>query len=477
MAGCLEGGGRLSVQLVEETAPGIFAQLRTRGGRVLSTVPAVDEERPAARHLGRPILAANIEGLARLRKPPSPAGTVSDDCRDAFGGSSETASKVADAASSGGKPAGEASSLFVTTPAGRPGSPGYRLRVALLSNDEVLVLGVPLGDTGATLARLLAIELAVSGAALALALGLGFLLVRLGTKPLLEVEQTAEAIMEGDLAARVPERFGAKSEMGRLTRVMNRMLGRISAEFSQRDQVESALRRSEGRMRRFLADASHELRTPVAAVSAYAELFGRAAASRPGDLARILDGIQNETARMSRLVADLMLLANLDEGHPLEQHAVELVAVCAEAVHTARAVGSQWPVSLRASEPVEVVGDEARLRQVVDNLLSNVRAHTPAGTESTLSVYQEGAAAIVELADQGPGLSEEGQDRVFERFFREEVSRTRESGGAGLGLAIVQAVVRAHGGSVAVSDTPGGGATFAVRLPLSTTDAGTTPAS
>jgi two-component system OmpR family sensor kinase len=169
---------------------------------------------------------------------------------------------------------------------------------------------------------------------------------------------------------------------------------------------------------------------------------------------------------MSQLVADLMLLANLDEGRPLDQHPVELVALCADSVHAAEAVGAQWPIELVAIEPVEVSGDEARLRQVVDNLLSNIRAHTPPGTNGSVVVRRDGTDAVIEVADHGPGLGAEGQRRVFERFFREDTSRARDSGGAGLGLAIVQAIVRAHHGTVDVRVTPGGGTTFVVRLPV-----------
>lgn len=462
IAPCLGAGGRLTVSLVEESAPGVFAEVRTRGGRVLGTVPAVDEQQVGSR-LARPVLADRPAGLDSLSRPARRSGPTSDDCSTA-GALSElsgaSASEVRGAAQTSKREA-----IYLTTRAASRSRPSYRVRLSLLADGKVLVLGLPVTETGDTRERLLAIELGVSGAALLLALGLGVLLVRLGTRPLVEVEQTAEAIMEGDLSARVPERFGPATEMGRLTRVLNSMLGRLSADFEHRDEVEESLRRSEARMRQFLADASHELRTPLSAISAYAELYSRGANRRPEDLSRILEGIRRESGRMADLVADLMLLANLDEGRPLEHRPVELVSVCADAVHVAEATGPSWPVAFTATEPVEVLGDETRLRQVVDNLLSNVRAHTPPGTRSTLRVFREDGEAVVELADHGLGLGE-ARRRVFERFFRGDASRTRESGGAGLGLAIVQAIVHAHGGSVDVLETEGGGATFRVRLPL-----------
>jgi len=466
---CLNQGGHLTVSLVEESVPGIFAEVRTPAGHVIASVPATDEDRQLDANLDRPALPARIPGLAGMRPSSRPAGPVSDACADTLGNEPPPQVTTTSGAAVSTPESPEASHLgegtYFTTPATRPDEPAYRVRASLLANGDVLILGSPLTATGDTLSRLLLIELGVSGAALLLALALGVLLVGIGLRPLVEVEQTAELIMDGDLEARVPDRFRARTEMGRLTRVLNRMLGRISDEFQERDRTERALRRSESRMRQFLADASHELRTPIAAVSAYSELFSRGADSRPEDLTRILSGIQNETARMSRLVADLMLLTNLDEGWPLQHRPVELVALCADAVHAAEAVGSDWPVDLIATEPVEVSGDEARLRQVVDNLLSNVRSHTPAGTGCTLRLYRDATDAVIEVADHGPGLGPEGLERVFERFFREDTSRARASGGAGLGLAIVKAIVEAHGGSVVALATPGGGATFRIRLP------------
>ncbi|MHB1988866.1 MAG: sensor histidine kinase [Acidimicrobiales bacterium] len=479
---CLEQGGRLTVPLVEESAPGIFAEVRTASGRVVASVPATDEDSRLGLHLEDPLLSTRIVRLTFALRATHASGPMSDDCRDtitpavlpgpgvlrrppeAVGGKATTNPALPGSFQpTSGLQHGAA--LYFTTAAQLPDQPQYRVRTSRLVNGDALILGVPLTETGNSLSRLVYIELGVSGMALVVALFLGFILVRVGVRPLVEVEQTAELIMEGDLGARVPERFRASTEMGRLTRVLNLMLGRLSEDFEERDRTAKLLTSSEARMRQFLADASHELRTPISAVSAYAELFSRGADSRPADLERILHGIQTETARMSRLVADLLLLSNLDEGRPLELRPVELVALSAEAVYAAAAVGAEWRVLLSATEPVEVMGDEVRLRQVLDNLLANIRAHTPPGTAGSVRVRQEGSEAVIEVADSGPGLGAEGRRRVFERFFREDTSRARASGGAGLGLAIVQAIVRAHRGSVEVSRTPGGGATFAVRLP------------
>jgi two-component system OmpR family sensor kinase len=340
----------------------------------------------------------------------------------------------------------------------------------VLRDGEQLILAVPLDDTRATLRRLFNIELAVTATALLVAVALGWWLVRVGLRPLADVETTAGAIAEGDFDRRVPGE-DATTEVGRLARALNTMLERIQAAFQERDATEAELRRSEARLRRFVADASHELRTPVAAVAAYAELFERGASDRPVDLARVMSGIRVETSRMGELVDDLLLLARLDEGRPLAQEPVELVAVAAQAVDAAVAVGPRWPVRLEADRPVEVLGDAARLRQVLDNLLGNVRAHTPEGTSAVVRVTQDTDGARVQVSDDGPGMTFDEAAHVFERFYRVDQSRSRQHGGAGLGLAIVAAIIQAHGGEVTATSEPGAGATFVVRLPLARREA------
>jgi len=214
-----------------------------------------------------------------------------------------------------------------------------------------------------------------------------------------------------------------------------------------------------------VGDASHELRTPIAAISAYAELFGRGASEQKEDLERLMVGIQSETGRMEHLVADLLLLARLDEGRPMEMRPVDVVSLCAEAVQTSTTVGPAWPVTFTAPRPIEVIGDATSLRQVIDNLLGNVRSHTPEGTTTQVSVEPDGDAVTVVVADDGPGMTPDQVTHVFERFYRSDPSRSRLHGGAGLGLSIVSAIVAAHGGTVAAASAAGQGTTFTIRLP------------
>jgi two-component system OmpR family sensor kinase len=345
------------------------------------------------------------------------------------------------------------------------GGPEFRVRACVLQNGYQLVVAVPLSGTYGTLHHLLLIELAVTGGALGLAGAIGWWLVRLGLRPLRDIEHTAGAIAEGHLDQRIPE-GPPKTEVGRLSAALNVMLARIQGAFAQRDATEAALRQSQGRLRRFVADASHELRTPVAAVSAYAELFERGAGNRPEDLARVMKGIRGETARMGHLVEDLLLLARLDESRPIERSPVDLVEVANDAVHAARAVGPEWPIRFQPGSPVVVSGDRGRLRQVLDNLLSNLRAHTPPGTTATVAVYTDGPGAVCRVEDDGPGLTADEAERVFERFYRADPSRSRASGGAGLGLSIVAAIVAAHGGRVAATPAEGQGVVFTVEIPL-----------
>jgi len=363
---------------------------------------------------------------------------------------------------------------YFTTGSIASGGPAFRVRAVKAQNGAVLVDAQPLVDQNSTLHTLFLTELAVTAGALVLALAGGWWLVRLGLRPLEDVERTADSIAAGDLDQRVP---GADqpTEVGRLARALNVMLERIQAAFSARVASEARLRENEQHLRQFVADASHELRTPIAAVSAYAELFERGGSQHSEDLPRIVSGIRTETARMDRLVSDLLTLARLDEGVPMEMAPVELVALASEAVRTAAAVGPAWPVQFSAARPVEVLGDKDRLRQVVDNLLANVRAHTPPGTTATVHVDQVGEQAQIEVRDTGPGMPEEDARRVFERFFRADPARTRTSGGSGLGLSIVSAVVMAHGGSVTATSKPGEGLVVTVLIPVAGLQPGVEP--
>jgi len=358
-----------------------------------------------------------------------------------------------------------ARTAFFDAPSAQADGPTFRVLASTLSNGDVLMVAEPLGDTESTLHRLLVVELLVTAGAVLVALAAGFWLVRIGLKPLRDMETTAESIAAGNLTERVPGE-NDRTEVGRLARTLNVMLARIESAFSARVATEHRLRESDARLRRFVADASHELRTPIAAVSAYAELFGRGASEQKEDLERLMRGIVAETGRMEHLVADLLLLARLDEGRPMEAQSVDIVALCAEAVQTARTVGPAWPVRFTATRPIEVVGDATGLRQVIDNLLGNVRAHTPEGTSTEVSVAAEDTAAVIEVADTGPGMSPDQVAHVFERFYRSDPSRSRLHGGAGLGLSIVAAIVASHGGTVSARSVEGEGTTLTVRLPL-----------
>jgi two-component system OmpR family sensor kinase len=338
------------------------------------------------------------------------------------------------------------------------GSDRYRVRASLdpRTNFQV-IMATSLEDVDGTLNRLLLIELLVTGGVLIAIALLGLWIVRLGLRPLDSIARTADEIRAGDLTARV-ETANERTEVGRLGLALNAMLGQIESAFKAREA-------SEARLRRFVADASHELRTPLSGVRAYAELFKRGADRRPADLARAMEGISRESERMSVLVQDLLLLARLDDGRPLEQEPVELDEVAREAVETARAVEPSRPLDLQVESAV-VIGDRERLRQVVDNLLGNVRSHTPPESPATVSVSRENGHALLEVRDSGPGLTDEAAQRVFERFWRADTTRARSRGGVGLGLSIVSAVADAHGGSASAHSEPGGGATFRVTLPL-----------
>jgi two-component system OmpR family sensor kinase len=339
------------------------------------------------------------------------------------------------------------------------GSRSFRLVASPTDAGSTLVVALPLDDVKQTLARLVAIELVATLAVLA---GVGVLarwLVHRGLRPLEDMGRTAGAIAAGDLSRRVES--DEETEVGRLGLALNRMLGQIESAFA-------AQQASEQRLRRFIADASHELRTPLTSIRGYAELFRRGAAERPEDLAKAMRRIEEESARMGVLVDDLLLLARLDQGRPLERERVDLRAIAADAVDDVRAVDPDRPIALEAppADAVVVLGDDARLRQVVGNLLVNARQHTPGGTPVRVRITLDEARATLEVADQGPGLAPEQAARVFERFYRADDSRTRAHGGTGLGLAIVAAITEAHGGRVSVETAPGEGARFRVQLPV-----------
>ncbi|HJV08969.1 MAG TPA: HAMP domain-containing sensor histidine kinase [Acidimicrobiales bacterium] len=345
-----------------------------------------------------------------------------------------------------------------TTPAVQRGAPGFRVVVVPLSaGDGSLVVAVPMNDVVQTLRRLVLIELVTTAAVLAAVGGLALVVVRAGLRPLEDIGETAGAIAEGDLSRRV-DRAEPRTEVGRLGLSLNAMLAQIQTAFEARQA-------SEDRLRRFVADASHELRTPLTSIRGYAEMFRRGTSDRPEDLATSMRRIEQESERMGVLVDDLLLLARLDQGRPLERRPVDLTRVAADAVADARAVEPERTITLEGPEEALVLGDELRLRQVAANLLSNARQHTPATAAVRVGVRQENGAVVLEVADEGPGLFPEEAAKVFERFYRADPSRNRNLGGTGLGLSIVAAVAQAHGGRADVESVPGHGARFWVELP------------
>jgi two-component system OmpR family sensor kinase len=265
--------------------------------------------------------------------------------------------------------------------------------------------------------------------------------------------ETADAIAVGDLDRRVEAR--GKGEVERLAHALNNAF--------------DARQGSEGKLRRFVTDASHELRTPLTSIRGYAELLRRGAVDDPEDRNRAVKRIEDEAMRMGGLVDDLLLLARLDQGRPVNATSVNLTTVAADAVSDARAVDPARPVSLDAPALVPVEVDEARLRQVLANLLANAREHTPPGTAVDVSVRTSDDDAVVTVTDHGPGLAIDAIPRVFDRFWRADDARGHRSGsveGSGLGLAIVQAITVAHGGRITAANGPGGGAQFTITLPM-----------
>ena len=283
-------------------------------------------------------------------------------------------------------------------------------------------------------------------------------IIAISLKPLEAVEETAEAIAAGDLSARLP---AAKpdTEVGRLTTSLNTMLGRIEESFAARVS-------SESKLRRFVADASHELRTPLTAMRGFAELHRQGAVVGEEKTKELVGRIEKESIRMSSLVEDLLLLARLDQSREMAQDPVDLNLLLTEAVASAKAAGPNHPIQLSLpSAEVFVLGDSQRIHQVVANLLANARTHTPEGSLIKVSLEQGVTETIISVGDNGPGLSESDQERIFERFFRADPSRARTSGeGSGLGLSIVDAVMKAHGGYVSVKSKLGEGATFKLHF-------------
>jgi two-component system OmpR family sensor kinase len=325
-------------------------------------------------------------------------------------------------------------------------------------NGNFVVLAIPLTDELSTLSQMLVLETSISLAIVAATVILALLIVRIGLRPLQRMGAVAQDIAAGDMSKRV-EPATPKTEIGRLGLALNGMLSQIEAAFAERTA-------SNDRLRRVIADASHELRTPLTSIRGYAEMLRRGAAESPADSESARRRIEQEAIRMTGLVDDLLVLARLDQGRPLANEAVDLRAIATDAVADARVVAPQRQISLSANGPVMVTGDDTRLRQVMGNLMRNALVHTPQQTPIEVAVATDDGLGLLTVSDHGPGLTEGDVGRIFEPFYRADPSRSRDSGGAGLGLSIVSSVVTAHGGRVKVTRTEGGGATFEVELPL-----------
>jgi len=397
------------------------------------------------------------------------------------------------------------SPTLVTVPA-QSGGDTWRVKAATFNYQTVsstgstqqatgiLVAGTDLGNIDATVRRIAYFDMIVGGVIVLVLAMVGVAVVRANLRPLDEIEETAEAIADGHLDRRVPER-DPRTEIGRLGRSLNSMLSQIETAFHAREESEAAAHRSEERMRRFIADTGHELRTPLTAIRGFAEYYRQrgglvrrwdkdqpAAPSPqggllPDDLDRIMQRLEKEAARMGLLVEDLLLLARMDQQRPLAQQPIDLLSLAADAVHDARLLAPDRSIELSVQRGAAflVTGDEPRLRQVIGNLMSNALTHTPDGTPIEVSIGSgtldprvpgSPAAVTLDVTDHGPGMSTEQAQRVFERFYRADQARTRATGGSGLGLAIVNALVIAHGGVASVRTAPDRGATFRIALPL-----------
>jgi two-component system OmpR family sensor kinase len=339
-------------------------------------------------------------------------------------------------------------------------APGADFRVAttvLPSSLGSVIVAQSLSDFDKTTHQITIVFLIIGGIVLLFIAFASRQVIKLSMKPLKKIEETAEQIAAGDLSARL-ENFEPDTEVGRLSTSLNQMLSRIEESFAARAE-------SDSKLRRFVADASHELRTPLTSIRGFAELHRQGAVPEGEKTKELISRIEKESIRMGALVEDLLMLARIDQSRELVIADVDLSNLVQEAVSSAQAAGPDHPITSDIAGDIHTQADADKVYQVVTNLLANARAHTPAGTPIHVSTYSTKDGSYVSVADEGPGLSAQDQLHIFERFYRVDSSRQRSSNdGSGLGLSIVDEVMKAHGGSVSVASEPGNGATFTLHF-------------
>jgi two-component system OmpR family sensor kinase len=407
----------------------LYLTLLDRSGHVILRRPSGSTTRPdPAPILTKSIPAQQVPDIYKRVRVGRYAGTFRPDADSVILGST-------------GDPDGEYRAVAVTVPQG------------------TLITAISLNPTNDTLNSLRKVELLASLAVLVAMSALVMIVVRRGLRPLRHMAGTADAIASGDLTRRVPE-ARPETEVGRLGVALNEMLAQIEGAFEEKSA-------SEERLRQFVADASHELRTPLTSIRGYAELLRRGGFSDETGRTKALKRIEQEATRMGGLVEDLLLLAELDRGRPLRAEPVDLQRICADAVGDSNAMAHGHHLLLEPGPPVVVLGDAERLAQVAHNLVRNALAHTPPGTEVTVSTGVAQKMGYVRVSDDGPGIPSEVAARVFDRFYQGDPSRSAP--GTGLGLAIVRAIAEALHGTAEVVPTPGAGATLVVKIPLAAT--------
>ncbi len=415
----------------------------------------VDQEIAAIANRGGPLLPQVIQGESRPQLPRSVALLLVDDqgnvIRSTPSGFRDNPDPLPDLA---GTDLSYRHAGFAPATRGRF---EYRILVVPTAG-ETVVLAIPLHQVADAQRQVIRAMVLAGSIVAALGALATWLTVRRELRPVEDMVETAEAIAAGDLTRRVPETNPA-TELGRLGGSLNEMLAHIEhAVATERDAKE--------RLRRFVGDASHELRTPIAAISGYAQLYERGALTDPDDLDRAMGRIASESNRMEKLVQDLLALARLDHVRPTAHARVDLVELTRLAILDAKAIDPERPISFEAPPSLSVMGDESQLTQVISNLLANARQHTAPATPVEVRLSASDGRATLTVTDHGPGIPEDAVDRVFERFYRIDTSRSRALGGSGLGLAIVAAIVASHDGKISAENAQGAGAQITVDLPV-----------